>query len=86
VKFNLFVSFLRTGIPSLVGWLVSLAAAHGLDLDEGVLAGGVTPIATVTYYGMFRLAEQHLSPKFGWLLGYARPPAYESAPLALPRT
>ncbi len=59
---------------------------YGLHLDETAVTGVLTPIATLTYYGVFRLAEERLSSRFGWLLGYARPPKYESTSLALPRT
>ncbi|MFF3516131.1 hypothetical protein [Streptomyces sp. NPDC002573] len=42
---NLFVSLIRTGIPALVGWLVAIAAAHGLHLDAQALSGVLTPLA-----------------------------------------
>jgi hypothetical protein len=83
---NLYVSLLRTGVPSVVGWLVAVALRHGLDLDASAVTGVLTPVAAFAYYGVFRFAEEHLSPRFGWLLGYARPPKYEGAPLPLPRT
>ncbi|WP_329318010.1 hypothetical protein [Streptomyces sp. NBC_01262] len=83
---NVYVSLLRTGVPTAAGWLIALAAAHGLDLDAGAVAGVLTPVTTFVYYGVFRFAEEHLSPRFGWLLGYARPPKYDSASLTLPRT
>lgn len=76
---NLYVSLLRTGVPAAAGWLIALAAAHGLDLDVGAASGLLTPAATFAYYGAFRLAETHLSPRFGWLLGYTRPPKYPAA-------
>ncbi|MFI5800935.1 hypothetical protein [Streptomyces sp. NPDC051677] len=83
---NLYASLLRTGVPAAVGWLVAVAFRHGLDLDATAVTGVLTPVATVSYYGVFRFAEEHLSPRFGWLLGYARPPKYESTVLTLPRT
>ncbi|MEU2592369.1 hypothetical protein ABZ649_04710 [Streptomyces albidoflavus] len=73
---NLFVSLLRTGVPVVVGWLVAAAARYGLDLEAGAVAGVLTPIVIFVYYGVFRLAEDRLSPRFGWLLGYAKPPRY----------
>ncbi|MGW1157789.1 hypothetical protein ACWD48_06085 [Streptomyces sp. NPDC002519] len=76
---NLYVSLIRTGVPALVGWLVAVAAAHGLHLDAQALSGVLTPLAAFCYYAVFRLAEQHVSPRFGWLLGYARPPQYDLA-------
>ncbi|MFI5706035.1 hypothetical protein ACIA78_39095 [Streptomyces xanthochromogenes] len=49
------------------------------------MTGVLTPVATFAYYAVFRFAEEHLSPRFGWFLGYARPPKYEAAPYPLPR-
>jgi hypothetical protein len=63
-----------------------VALRHGLDLDATAVTGVLTPIATFSYYGAFRFAEERLSPRFGWLLGYARTPKYDSASLTLPRT
>ncbi|MFH9246706.1 hypothetical protein ACH4LK_14900 [Streptomyces lydicus] len=83
---NLYASLLRTGVPAAVGWLVAVALRHGLDLDPTAVTGVLTPVAIFAYYGVFRFAEEHLSPRFGWLLGYARPPKYEGSQLPLPRT
>ncbi|WP_327297789.1 MULTISPECIES: hypothetical protein [unclassified Streptomyces] len=83
---NLYASLLRTGVPAAVGWLVAVALRHGLDLDETALTGVLTPTVTFAYYGAFRFAEEQVSPRFGWLLGYARPPKYELARAVLPRT
>ncbi|MCZ4098312.1 hypothetical protein [Streptomyces sp. H39-C1] len=69
---NLYASLLRTGVPAAVGWLVAVALRHGLDLDASAVTGVLTPIATFIYYGVFRFAEEHLSPQFGWLLGYTK--------------
>ncbi|MEW2117701.1 hypothetical protein AB0945_21420 [Streptomyces sp. NPDC005474] len=81
---NLYASLLRTGVPAAAGWLVAVALRHGIDLDGTAITGVLTPVATFSYYGVFRLAEEHLSPRFGWLLGYARPPKYENATFNLP--
>ncbi|MEU2857598.1 hypothetical protein ABZ672_04095 [Streptomyces mirabilis] len=74
---NLYLSLIRTGVPALVGWLVALAARHGLNLDAQALSGVLIPLAAFCYYAVFRLAEHYVSPKFGWLLGYAWPPQYQ---------
>ncbi|MFD4394373.1 hypothetical protein [Kitasatospora sp. NPDC058478] len=81
---NLYLSLLRTGVPALVGWLVAVAARYGLDLDSGALAGILVPVVSFAYYAVFRLAEHCLSPRWGWLLGYAKPPAYPGEKAALP--
>ncbi|GAA3304831.1 hypothetical protein [Streptomyces cinereospinus] len=83
---NLYASLLRTGVPAAVGWLVAVALRHGLDLDAAAVSGVLTPAVIFVYYGVFRFAEEHVSPRFGWLLGYARPPKYEDMQLSLPRT
>ncbi|MER5642039.1 hypothetical protein ABT095_34520 [Kitasatospora sp. NPDC002227] len=82
----MYVSLIRTGIPALVGWLVVLAARIGLDLDPAALAGVLAPLAGFVYYSVFRFAEVHLSPGWGWLLGYARPPQYPQDKAELPPT
>lgn len=82
---NLYVSLLRTGVPAIAGALVAFALRYGLDLNASALTEVLTPLAAFLYYGAFRLAETQLSPRFGWLLGYARPPQYETAPVPLPR-
>ncbi|MFJ7422721.1 hypothetical protein ACIQXD_29580 [Streptomyces uncialis] len=74
---NLYVSALRTVVPWLAGLLITEAAALGLDLDPGAAEHAVTLGVVVAYYTLFRWAEQRLSPRFGWLLGYAKPPSYE---------
>lgn len=47
---------------------------HGLDHDGTAVTGALAPVATFITYGVFRFAEAHVSPRTGWLLGYARPP------------
>ncbi|MEU3215960.1 hypothetical protein [Streptomyces sp. NPDC006971] len=83
---NLYASLLRTGVPAAVGWLVAVPLRHGLDLDATAVSDVLTPAVIFVYYGVFRFAEEHVSPRFGWLLGYARPPKYEDPQLSLPRT
>lgn len=48
-----------------------------MALTAQALSGVLTPIAAFCYYAVFRLAEHYASPRFGWLLGYARPPQYQ---------
>ncbi|RGD59403.1 hypothetical protein DR950_17825 [Kitasatospora xanthocidica] len=82
---NLYLSLLRTGVPALVGWLVAAAARYGLDFDATALAGVLVPLVSFVYYAVFRAAEHYLSPRWGWLLGYAKPPAYPAGKAALPQ-
>ncbi|GAA2154083.1 hypothetical protein GCM10009760_52620 [Kitasatospora kazusensis] len=81
---NIYLSLLRTGVPALVGWLAALAARYGLDLDPSALSGVLVPLAGFAYYALFRFAEENVSPTFGWLLGYARPPQYPGGKAELP--
>ncbi|MFD8694775.1 hypothetical protein [Kitasatospora purpeofusca] len=81
---NLYLSLLRTAVPGLVGWVVALAARYGLDLDPAGLAAVVAPVASFDYYAVFRFAEVHVSPVWGWLLGYARPPLSLGGKAVLP--
>ncbi|MFJ8430406.1 hypothetical protein ACIQ9P_03780 [Kitasatospora sp. NPDC094019] len=81
---NVYISLLRTGVPALVGLLVATAARYGLDLDPAALAGVLAPVIGFAYYAVFRVAEHVVSPRWGWLLGYAKPPAYPAAKAPLP--
>lgn len=81
---NIYLSLLRTGVPALVGWLVTLAAKYGLDLDPAALSGVLVPLIGFAYYALFRVAEEKVSPRFGWLLGYGRPPQYAANKAQLP--
>lgn len=88
----LFISVMRTVVPVVAGWLISLAAWAGLDLDSNAVVGAVTLVATVAYYVLFRLLEiagQHargtaLQRLAGVMLGWARPPQYPTPEPALP--
>ncbi len=81
---NIYLSLLRTGVPALVGWLITLAARIGLGLDPSALSGVLVPLVGFAYYAVFRFAEEHVSPKWGWLLGYGRPPEYAGGKAVLP--
>lgn len=76
---DLFTSYIRTAVPSLVGAVATWLATKGMELDEGTLAGLVaflTGTLTMLYYLVVRMFEKYVSPKFGWLLGYPKAPAY----------
>ncbi|WP_051852108.1 hypothetical protein [Streptomyces sp. NRRL F-5650] len=81
---GLFISAMRTGVPLVAGWLLTLAAHAGIDFDSTAATGAVTVILALAYYLVFRLLEllgerargtvlQNLA---GLFLGWARPPAY----------
>ncbi|MFJ5059013.1 hypothetical protein ACIP96_06285 [Streptomyces nigra] len=82
---NLFISFMRTVVPIVVGLLLGFAARVGLHVDDTTLLPYVTAGLTVAYYAAFRGLEL-LAERMAWhplqlaagvLLGWARPPAYE---------
>lgn len=73
------ISQVRTWIPIAVGYLLSYLATKGIVIDQQIQAALITLIgglATGLYYFIARLLEVHVSPKFGWLLGYAKKPEY----------
>ncbi|WP_281155177.1 hypothetical protein [Streptomyces sp. HYC2] len=83
----LFPSALRTLVPMLAGWAITVLSGLGLHADSTTVAGGITVAVAACYYLLFRIVER-LAEKMGgpaWLLlmvglllGYARPPQYES--------
>lgn len=79
---NLFISLMRTLVPLVAGWLITLAVSLGVNLDSGVVTTMVTTLITLAYYAVFRFLENAAksAPKmqklFGVLLGWARPPDY----------
>lgn len=83
---NLFASFLRTAVPVVAGLLLGWAARVGWHLDDAQVTAAVTAALTFAYYAVFRLLEEtaeHLRVPWlrtaaGVLLGWARPPQYET--------
>jgi hypothetical protein len=81
---GLFISAMRTGVPLVAGWLLTLAASAGFDIDSAAVTGAVTVALAFAYYLVFRLLElagerangTGLQNLAGMLLGWARPPAY----------
>lgn len=73
-------SIVRTLVPLIVGALIGAAAKVGLDLDDGAIASAVTVIVTTGYYALVRVLETGIGPAWGWLLGVAKPPQYETPP------
>ncbi|MFF2774868.1 hypothetical protein ACFVU3_08155 [Streptomyces sp. NPDC058052] len=82
---NVLASILRTVVPLLAGWILTVTGAVGVEVDSAAVAGGVTAALTLAYYIVFRVLEV-LAGHIGWeplrlvaglVLGWARPPAYE---------
>lgn len=76
-------SFIRTLVPMVVGWVLSiplvtrvfdLFGVSGSDRNAWT-ARGVTVVIAALYYLAARFLEQHKAV-FGWLLGVAKQPQY----------
>jgi hypothetical protein len=91
---SLFISLMRTVVPLVAGWLISLAVWAGVDVDSHAVTGAVTLLLALAYYALFRLLELAgtrargtvLQKLAGVLLGWARPPAYPAQPTLPPVT
>ena len=73
----LWASIVRTVVPIVVGSVLGWFASANLPLDpefEGALTALITLLLTMAYYVAVRLFETYISPKIGWLLGYAKSP------------
>ncbi|MGW2708086.1 hypothetical protein ACWC4J_03685 [Streptomyces sp. NPDC001356] len=89
---GLFVSFMRTGVPLVAGWLLTLAVRAGVDINSATITGLVTAALALAYYLVFRLLElagmrargTALQNLAGVLLGWARPPQYPKLPALQP--
>ncbi|MDX3199969.1 hypothetical protein [Streptomyces scabiei] len=85
---SLFISLMRTAVPLVAGWLLSLAVWAGVEVDSQAVTGAVTLALALAYYALFRLLEllgvkargTVLQKLAGFLLGWARPPAYPAEP------
>lgn len=81
---GLFISVMRTGVPLVAGWLLTLVVRAGIEIDSATVTGAVTVALGIVYYVVFRLVEllgerapgTFLQNLAGVFLGWARPPAY----------
>ncbi|MFE2561410.1 hypothetical protein ACFXGT_36470 [Streptomyces sp. NPDC059352] len=89
---NLLASILRTAVPLLAGWVLTVTGALGIEADSVTVTVGITAAITLAYYVLLRLAELGAA-RIGWepgrlvaglLLGWARPPAYEKPTSTVP--
>ncbi|MFF5001691.1 hypothetical protein ACFY3G_02590 [Streptomyces phaeochromogenes] len=89
---SLFPSVMRTVVPLIAGWLLTVAVRAGVAIDSEQVVSAVTVGAVLLYYVVFRLLEflgtklrgTALQTVAGFLLGWARPPAYLNTGGALP--
>jgi hypothetical protein len=80
--YAIFVNWMRTIVPLLVGWTLTVVGFLGVNPDSTATASLVTALLTGAYYTLFRIVE-HVADKLniqplrvlaGVLLGWARPP------------
>jgi hypothetical protein len=79
---NIVIGFVRTIVPGIVAALADWLAHVHLNLDANGLNGleaFLVTLFTALYYLAVRVFETYVSPKFGWLLGYAKQPVYRRA-------
>lgn len=89
---SLFPSVMRTLVPLIAGWLLTLAVRAGVTIDSAAVTSTVTVAVVLAYYLTFRVLEYigtrlrgtALQTVSGFLLGWARPPAYPDTGGALP--
>ncbi|MGI5136349.1 MULTISPECIES: hypothetical protein [unclassified Streptomyces] len=68
----------RTAVPLIVGWVVALLAHVYVHVDEAALSQALVAFFSLAYYSLFRVLEAKVNPTFGWFLGLARPPMYDT--------
>lgn len=71
----------RTFVPMIVGWLLSLPVIAGLNIDSAAMEGLVTTIVGFAYYLIVRVMEKYY-PQAGVLLGYPVAPTYVKSDVA----
>lgn len=85
---TLFDSLVRTLTPIVAGAVIGWFVTAGITLDpefEPALIIAITAAFQGVYYIAVRLFEKYVSPKFGWLLGLAKPPVYDKPePILIP--
>ncbi len=74
--YDTLASLWRTAVPMVVGALVAALAHAGLHVDTAAATVWLGTAFSAAYYALFRVLEAHVSARWGWLLGLARPPAY----------
>lgn len=70
-------SIVRTVVPLVVGWLVSIGLVGWLNLSQSAVTMAVTSVVSALYYIVVRVIETKF-PKWGILLGVAKQPSYSN--------
>lgn len=74
--YDFLVSLWRTLVLLLVGVLAAWLARIGIGVDSAAATVWLGQAGAAAYYALFRFLEARVSPRWGWLLGLARPPRY----------
>jgi len=75
---GIIIGGIRTGVPALVGWVVSWLIARGIDIPSNTrdwLVGLLTFAILLAYYFAVRFLEEKW-PAAGVLLGVPQKPVY----------
>lgn len=78
---DLWPSFVRTVVPFIVSWIVSILLLINVTLTDAQrdsLSGLITLVLGALYYIAARWLEQRF-PQLGWLLGSKKQPTYVNA-------
>lgn len=78
---DLIASYIRTGVPALVGLIVGWVASLGITLPAEAKDGLsllIAFVAALVWYVVVRALERRW-PKLGVLLGYPKEPVYSTA-------
>ncbi|MEU1816040.1 hypothetical protein ABZ543_12715 [Streptomyces roseifaciens] len=82
--FDWLTSLWRTVVPTIAGWVALWLAKIYVDIDVDHFEAFLATAFVAVYYGLFRYLEMHLDKRWGWLLGFARPPQYPNPPAPSP--
>ncbi|MFG2905234.1 hypothetical protein ACGF13_09250 [Kitasatospora sp. NPDC048286] len=84
--YQLALSLWRTCVPYVVAFLVVQAARLGIHLDNASATSALVTGFGTAYYAAFRFLEHRFGASWGWFLGAARPPSYQTTdPGATPK-
>ncbi|MGW3231692.1 hypothetical protein [Kitasatospora sp. NPDC001095] len=76
--YQLALSLWRTCVPYVVAFLVVQAARLGIHLDNASATSALVTGFGTAYYAAFRFLEHRFGASWGWFLGAARPPSYQT--------
>lgn len=79
---NYIISLIRTVVPMIAGWVVTLLVGLGVEFDGAAFELFLVSLFSGVWYAIARFLEMKF-PAFGWLLGYGKAvPTYEGQHVA----